>query len=34
MDAHQSHQPAFTIALKLMMGASALFVAVLPVVIH
>jgi hypothetical protein len=34
MDAQHNHQMAFTFALKLMMSAGALFVALLPVVVR
>lgn len=34
MDARNSHQTAFMVALKLMMGAGATFVAILPVVMR
>ncbi|MCW2992403.1 MAG: hypothetical protein JWM73_2997 [Solirubrobacterales bacterium] len=35
MDAqHHNHQTAFSVALKLMMAASAAFVTLLPVVMH
>jgi hypothetical protein len=34
MDAQHNHQMAFTVALKLMMSAGALFVTLLPVIIR
>jgi hypothetical protein len=34
MDAHDTHQQAFITAIRLAMGASVLFVAALPAVIH